>query len=548
MILYYGVTTYHLLCAIINKLCFYKEDEAVLYISNTHPDCNILLNRISKSGIFSEIHLFEDKGKFRQVFEQHVKQGFDGELSNNILEKVTTVLCKVTKELLPHPPSIFNEIFIAGDHYLLGTYLVKNKIPYNLFEEGSGLLSRPEVLLENVRRINPLQLQLIRHVGTVGENEYVLKKYADLKVQKEGFTCSNAVNFSVRQLLKEMEEGQINKVMGIFGTGRYTADNQNTALLLTQQYVNFGFMSLDEQRLLYSLLVDYFCAGMKLFIKPHPSDVQATYAQWFPDAEVFERFMPSELLPICMDKKFDLGLTACSTAIFGLSDNLNDIVSFTQQIENTFKSMHRYFVAVKLIEHILVESNHEIMGIGINKEQLIQLSGKNELEIEVLQNEQEIQKNVNAQPKLYLLDGLDHLSHRPRKLCKNILDMIGPEDLIIFINSQEEYIFADDNLEDIKLFLTPVVIEKKKFERSACFQRDEEVMFVYSKNLKIKDKIMGMIIDKKLKNARVNISVDMTKDADRKFLEGVLSATEAHLKEVLEENKRLRQEIEKLST
>ena len=55
-----------------------------------------------------------------------------------------------------------------------------------------------------------------------------------------------------------------------------------------------------------------------------------------------------------------------------------------------------------------------------------------------------------------------------------------------------------------------------------------------------------MNINKNLPQNNLNITVDMQREVTLQYLRGVLSSTEAHLSDVLNENKKLTEELRKI--
>ena len=59
--IYYALTTYHVLCCVLHRLSFLpKEDESVLVLSDIHRNSVAFLNRYQESGIFSRIVLLPE--------------------------------------------------------------------------------------------------------------------------------------------------------------------------------------------------------------------------------------------------------------------------------------------------------------------------------------------------------------------------------------------------------------------------------------------------------------------------------------------------------
>jgi hypothetical protein len=178
-------------------------------------------------------------------------------------------------------------------------------------------------------------------------------------------------------LLKKLDTTELAKILKVYKCHRYDLRGQKKVLLLTWHYNNMGFLTLDEQRDFFALLVDYFKNDEeKLFIKPHPSDEKPDYRNWFEDSVVLERNMPSELLPFCVNGKFEKGITNWSTSVYSLREILKDIISFDKDIDETWQDFHKYFAIVQYLNSNKKIYRQRVKLIGVNQKQIVQLAKK----------------------------------------------------------------------------------------------------------------------------------------------------------------------------
>lgn len=352
MILYYGVTSYHMLCCILHKMTRHPEEQAELYLSDTHPECHRLIGSIRESGIFAEAELFPDKGRmlpYKKEYGQHK--------SEETLDRLIQDLCRKTEKDFPFNPDEITEYNICGDQYSLGIWLIHHQKTYNFFEEGCGVYTRKHLLLENLARLNPFQYDMAEKCRCMGDYEGIIKKYIEFSSQEGEFDRENCEDFSVKNILADMSEQEMAQVKKVFQVPEVSAGKEASAvLLLTQQFVNMGFLTVNQEKELYDLMLDYFAPEGTLYVKPHPSDWQGLYADWYPEAVILPRFMPSELLPYSRDGKFAAGVTVSSTSIFGLEPYMKEIVCLDSSLEDHYENINWYYAVGQILSQGVLEA------------------------------------------------------------------------------------------------------------------------------------------------------------------------------------------------
>ena len=524
------MTNYHLLSCWLHKIKYNQDKEAVLLISEINLKASELCKKAIELQVFDKALVFKDRSLRKQR-----KTKLNENSSKKVIMKEVKHYTKKIKEALPVNPKDFEEINIALDHWPLGIYLIYNNIPYNYFEDGNGLLSRPEILTARVIEADPYMHFMGKALNTYGSNKLIVNAYADLDNQADGFMSNNAVHFSIKEILNTLNKDDINKLLLLFDVPKISdmSDNQKTTLVLTQPYITIsrGRMGFFDQRHLYSLLIDYFAPKSKLFFKAHPMDIFLTYEDEFKGCIVFDRFMPSELLPFSLNKKFDIGLTACSTSIFGLSDCIKKMICFTPQIEKTYPYIHRYYTAALILNNF-IENNIYVTGIDIPLFSMINT--------ECLYKDIKVKEidfsNINH--GFYVIDSLYDID---RQEFEHKIINLSADDIIIYLNTDNNFLFLSDNFNMIKDYSIPITIEKHRNSDGHFNSSENEVIFVFTKNQKIREQINTMKEEKTLLNSDLKIVIDQKDYQDVKELKAILEATEQYLKESLAENKKLRQ-------
>lgn len=539
MVLYFAVTNYHILSSLLHKLVYHRKDKAVLLIPNQHTDFYQLQKQISLSRIFDKVVGFNEPYIPRKA----------GDITNQEINEAIDARIKFIEQDFPVDLWDFEKLYVYADHYAFGVYLVKKHIPYFSFEDGVGRLSKNSLAKDYIRYFDPVLAEIMIKLKLGGENEYVLARFGDLKKQSRGYQNPKDIHFSAEEELEKLSVEERNKIIEIYGKDKIHLGRNPAALLLTQHFINLGMMSFDEQSAIYSLMIDYFCPDMDLYIKVHPSDVQGLYSQWFPQARIINRSIPSELIKYLVNRKFDLGLAASSTSILNMGGSLNQSICLNPEFEKTYKSMNRYYMALAFIKKIINRDDRHIYTAGVNITQLKYLAQIVKVDLPRI-------VEINRYPaskegrKIVLID--DVLKSKGlREKYLNYYKSMGRKDVIIYFNSEEMSLFYDEKSQSLQKDVLPLTIRKENLVSSSLHhQLEDEIMHIITSDNKIKLILKAMKESRKLKNSGIKISVDQSKDFEIKFLQASLKAAEARNIELAEgylaltkANKRLRSEM-----
>ncbi|MBO7218939.1 MAG: hypothetical protein J6V40_03075, partial [Clostridia bacterium] len=189
MILYQIITTYHLLCALVHKEKFHKDEECVLiiptFIVNKFPQYQEL------GRFFNNIIVMDMTKKFVSGYpKKHIAQA----------EK----LLKDNKLNIKD----FVEIHSMGCQFHFGSYLVNKKIPFYFWEEAAGILSRSYILegIEKGNKNNGNKYEICKKAGLYdGSASCVIKRYCNYSAQEQGYDLTNTIDFSVVKELMSLE-------------------------------------------------------------------------------------------------------------------------------------------------------------------------------------------------------------------------------------------------------------------------------------------------------------------------------------------------------
>lgn len=496
MILYQVISSYQLLCAITHKSTAHKDDECVLIISTWLVDKFPHYKDLNK--FFKKVIVMDAQMRISDKYHEENKDYCEKLLSDNGFSI-----------------DDFSEIHAMGYHYNFGAYLSHNNIKHNFWEDATGLLSSPEILININRNGFPKIAEFCEaeHLYD-GTAKGIDKIYCNLRAQKKGFNVENAVDFDVVKEYMTLNEGLRAEILAFFGDVKKMSINENAVLILTQQFFSLLVMSFEEQALIYQLFADYFFENEDLVFKTHPDDYMF-YGLLFPEATVIKKKFPAEFLPALFTNKPKKIATISSTAINNLKWYFDESFSLGPRFEHEFKSTHRYKVAYEIKNSICPE--HKLCSIGVN---------------ENYKDAFKVSENPGADSRFYVIDKLSTQDKYKFGDIIRLLKASDEKDVFVFINSNGDYCFYDTENKSVWKNLTPLTISKRKLRDEEFYEDEEqETIYVYTKNKRIADEVRNFKFSKQLSYTGLEISVSPLSAADNKIalLEALLSAAEKRL-------------------
>lgn len=484
---------YHLLCCIVHKL-YYKRNEpahllVVEYIQPPAERC-AFLSKLTDYGWFDKITVIPE----RNIKMQH-GQALTEDSKQDEIERVIANIIKAVDTQLNIDFHSFESIYVAGDHWAVGVYLTYNKIPFNYFEDASGMLSQHERYAEIIKNISFTNYIISKHIKGLGKSPVIIEKYANLRDQVEGFFDDRAVDFNITQLIKQLSESDTKKLLNMFNCDKYSVTGNTTVIFMTQYLKTMNIESLKEQERLTTLLIDYFAQPDQLFVKPHPKDKWINYNKLLPGSTVLENKLPSELLFLCFDKTLTLGLTASSTSIGGIRGLAERVVYFNESVETNYIHLHKVYAACIIIK-LLKKYFSGFYCLGIESKQLnfmLQTIGEKKI------NVQHYRQDNSDNGACLVIGGLGG------KQANDALDNLNQNDAAIIFDTAFDYslcekIFGFDNI-------VPVAINKSSGLKQA-YNMDEEHVFVYTVDKRIKQEVSNLMEIKELPYTAITVNIN----------------------------------------
>lgn len=497
MVLYYAMTNYHILNCILHKLKYNKNKKAVLYLSEWHSEHSKLIRQIKETGFFDKVLVFHEvlfPKTTTELSKEKIKENIK-KISNQIENNLHNKLSK------------FDEINICGDHYGFSVYINYKNIKYNYFEDGAGILSKKNILMNNIKKIDYSRYQILNYMNLPGESKNVIHRFGDLQSQLNNYQNKKDIDFSVKAELKKINKKDIEKIIHIFLENNQKIecfDNYN--ILLTFHYNNLGIFDMEEQRQFYNFLIDYYNNDYNIVIKPHPSDVQPNYKEWFPNFKVMPRNLPSELLPFFLKNKFHYAITGWSTSVNGLKDILDDTIKFEQDIDFKYMKFNQYYCIYQVIKNIFSEYN--IILINLNKEYINNFSKSDNKYFNIDKKSlNDLKKEQNNDRKKLII--IDENTESPNNLL-NIMNRLGENDAIIYTDSDNTDIDSIQNKDIISIEIKKKIINKENYYYQNIL--DFECIHFITKSNKIKDEIIKFNTKKVLPLSNIQIELNNDKE------------------------------------
>lgn len=510
MILYQALSAYQILECMVHRQIYYRDRKCVLILGDYIKERMPRYFELETRRFFNEVYLFRFGG-YRGTEEEIIRQVGE-ELARSI----------------PYRPQDFEKILIAGIHTYLQVYFLSEGISFEMFEDGSGALSRPRVLAEIHRKSAPGRYALIEKYGLYDHTSpLITKKYCDMAAQEPGFSDPRAEDFQVMEEFRRLLGRQQEEIRRMFQVPRLSG-REDEVLLLTQQFASLGQLTFDGQIDIYRHLFDYYLEGRRVRIKPHPDDI-LYYSLLFPEAELIEGTFPSELLPLAFDRLPGTVCTVSSTGVNQIRRFFDRQILFNPAYEESYQYDALYCMALCLALHLGLEG---ILAEGVNLDQLRNMA------------------RCLGEP----WDALDIREYREAETCAFLLlrgdqvprDMPGERPLgeealgpVLWLNEKGRYRMYDPGSRERFFQLQPIVIREGEARHT---------MYFYSERSEVNRMAEEFREKRELPHQGKTLSVEgMTEEELRIcMLEGILAATERRLLEYIETEKELREEIRSL--
>ena len=486
----------------------YQVLEAIVHSERIHRDeYNILLLAdfsAKKYHDFRELETFFDEV---QLFPYRA-------ISNDpdtILEETE----RAYQSSVPYDITQFEHIYVASSFYYFSLYLIANRISFHIFEDGGGILSKPKVLYELIRDVTPVMADIGQTYGLLdGRCEYVQDIICNFSAQS--FIADNPKwkDFDPALEITRLSPERIRRILHFFQLEPICNIPENAALVFTQQFANLYTTSLEDQIAIYQVCSDFFLPDRSLIFKPHPDDT-ADYAPFFPEARTIHGRFPAELMPILLDRIPETSFTVSSSSVRNIHSIFQENIMCGYDFPNTFQAIDRYYFVLKLLSETEALKHCPVHTFGadvILLESLTKYSLKTGLRF---MHETALKKKSDC-PEVWIIDDCtfesDYFQTKKKELsfayrqvvvkgvepaCSpdpaavqwneerpgsqtdgicvtDFLETIGKEDLVIFLNSRNDYCFYKEEQKEWFLRMIPIRVRKRRIREEHVFFPDHD--------------------------------------------------------------------------
>ena len=219
----------------------------------------------------------------------------------------------------------FDKVNIFIDHFTIGAYLDKYKIPYNTIEDGYNFFMYEyrdfrEKLFTKEATIQDYK-EFIKHILFCKKNKPGFGKYCqsievnDISVVPKDERYHKFKEVPRKELFENISEERKQLILRVFGVEELSEVQDKSILILTQPLSMDGLLNSDDKQYgFYKRICDkYLSKGYELYLKPHPRD-SITYRN-INGIKLIAQNVPMELIEMVSDVKFERIITHSSTAI-----------------------------------------------------------------------------------------------------------------------------------------------------------------------------------------------------------------------------------------
>ncbi len=332
MNLYHCATMYQVLEAIVHSDTVHQGEYNVLLLADfstrKYHDYREL------EAFFKEVRLFP----YRSISND----------PETILEEVENAYL----ESVPYGIAQFEHIYVAASYYYFSLYLIARRIPFHIFEDGGGILSKPKILYGIIGDITPIMAEIAQTYGLLdGRCEYVRDVICNFSAQSFIADDPKWKDFDPALEITHLRPETIRRILHFFRLEPICGIPENAAMVFTQQFANLYTTSRENQIAIYQVSADFFLPDQSLIIKPHPDDT-VDYQAIFPEARIIRGRFPAELLPVLLDRIPETSFTVSSSSVRNIRSIFRKNILCGYDFPNTFRSIDRYYFALRLISEI----------------------------------------------------------------------------------------------------------------------------------------------------------------------------------------------------
>ena len=219
----------------------------------------------------------------------------------------------------------FDKVNIFIDHFTIGAYLDKYKIPYNTIEDGYNFFMYEyrdfrDKLFTKEATVQDYK-EFIKHILFCKKNKPGFGKYCqsievnDISVVPKDERYNKFKEVPRKELFENISEERKQLILRVFDVEELSEVAEKSVLILTQPLSIDSLMDSDDKQYgFYKRICDkYLSEGYEVYLKPHPRET-VTYEN-INGVKLIAQTVPMELIEMVSDVKFERIITHSSTAI-----------------------------------------------------------------------------------------------------------------------------------------------------------------------------------------------------------------------------------------
>ncbi len=298
--LYICHTFYHSYIALLRELLGDARGQATLLLSTMSNNFSGMKERTEKSGIFRDVHYFEEQPPESSPELMELKMD-RGSQAANLLQRIryTKKLARLQEAHLPVRPKDYDEVYLFCDSDPIGYYLNYRRIPYHACEDGLNTGKLENLAMFTNRGAWGLK-KLMASLGLIhienGYSRYCID-YIVNDISVNYLPPKNAVEYRVSEHWEQLSAEDHELLARVFVEKLDTLraelrahKDKPSVMILTEPLCDY-----ETRKRLFGDLIGEYGRDHHVILKPHPRDT-VDYAGAFPDITILSGRFPMEVI------------------------------------------------------------------------------------------------------------------------------------------------------------------------------------------------------------------------------------------------------------
>lgn len=330
--LYVCYSYYHVYVTLIKALKTLEEDQIDIIITDQIPNCEKLLNRLSKSIIFRNVRLVNDINRGKKEFSNRSlihKIRFLFSYKNRLNEMYKDI--NILK---------YDEINIYFDRQHLSQYIIINHNNINLLEDSRYSPAAFKFNKSFYRKLLEI-LNLIPCTGGSPDNIQQIE-CSDINMLPNSLRKKFKMS-EIYTLEKELNHNDIEKMLSVFNFKDIQLEKKSCLILTQPLYQDNLISSEEKQKKIYNKVIEEYCIEFdQIYIKPHPRDeIKYSYNDLQKKIIILDKNIPFEIYKY-FKIDFEKYITLFSTSIRGLKKE--KVLEIGYQIDEELEKKYTQYI------------------------------------------------------------------------------------------------------------------------------------------------------------------------------------------------------------